>query len=548
MMKRILSYTFALAMLITLALPAVPAQAAAASIYLTAYDQRVAPGSNLILALYMNGGGKAVNAVEANLSYSASKLQYIGLSYTGSAFEIGASGSGGGGSINVSRGTTGSVPGSGLIATITFKALASSGSSTISVNSNSSLVANGNSVPHSNGSIGVTFGGSSGGSSGGTSSAKAEAPKPKDAKPPKISQIKTKNVTPFSVIITWKTDEVSDSAVDFGLDATYGLSSSAKKKSKDHEVKLSNTFLTPQMVLHYRVKSIDASGNAVTSPDQTLQLPGVTVTVIVRGANGKPQPGATVTLDNASATTDKNGNVTLPSSLGDKKITTTYGGVTIQKSIHVAKSDKPLPPIQLDLNKQPVNPWFLTTIALMIVVFILLTIDAALFGSKFFMRLTGLRKREKAQAQPMAAAPPEPEVEPTPESEPEPESPAVVEPEPEAEPQPEIRDPAPEFIGPREAPPERSVVDDLAVDEPEPLSELAPVEAPSAPPLEISSHKNPPINITLAPVAESTDTPAKQIAVNHKPAPTKTDDIAARLKKKPAKKPKSKKAKPKKVD
>lgn len=391
MKYKLIRLSLSLGLLISLLFPALSASAAGASISLSANKSTVASGDTVVIAVYMNGGGNAINAVEADLSYPASQLQYVGFSASGSAFEIGASSGGGSGTATLDRGTTGAVTGSGLVGTVTLRALVGSGSAAISVASSSSLVSGGNPVAYGSSGTSVRFGAEA---AAATSSGKAAAPAapapPKDTTPPVITLVKATGVTPFSATITWTTNEPASSAVEYGLDSTYGLSASSAALTTTHSVALNSAFLNPKTLLHYHVQSADAAGNVATGTDQSLQLPGIEVTIVVRGADGKPQAGATVTVDSAVGTTDSKGTVTLPTSLGTHQVTSTYQGVTSQKPIIVAKSAKPLPPYQLDLAKQPVNPWVLTSIGLFVVVLTLLAIDAVLFGSRFLARLAGL--------------------------------------------------------------------------------------------------------------------------------------------------------------
>jgi hypothetical protein len=377
---------------------ALPASAAAASIYLTANHATVSSGGSLIVAVYMNGGGNPINAVEADLNYPASKLQYVGLNYGGGAFNISTPGDGGGnGAVSIQNGAINPVSGSGLIATVTFRALVGSGSAAIGVSSSSNLInANTNTpVPFTSSGVSVNFGSGSvasvGSSHSTTTSTPAPPPPPKDTTPPVITDVKLTDLSPFGATITWTTNEPSSSEVDYGLDATYGLSNSSATLTVAHSVALSSEFLLPETVFHYHVKSADAAGNVAVSPDEHFSLPGVPVTVVVIGANGKPEANATVTVDGATSTTNAKGQVTLPSSLGNKKITTTSQGVTIEKTITVDRTVKPLPPYQLDLARQPLDRWMMISVGLFAVVLVLLGIDALLFGSHFFVRLAGLR-------------------------------------------------------------------------------------------------------------------------------------------------------------
>ena len=373
--------------------PAVPVYAAGASITLTANKATVPAGGSVIIAVYMNGGGSPINAVQADLSYPASKLQYVGFSASGSAFEIGATSGGGDGSASLARGTISTVSGSGLVGTVTFKALAGSGSAAIGVAGSSSLVADGSAVAYGTSGVTVNFGAAAASSSpSGSASKPASAPAlPKDTTAPVITAVKPTAVGAFGATITWTTSEPADSVVEYGLDANYGLSTSVNTPLTAHSVALNSSFITPLTLLHYRVKSTDGAGNVATGTDQTIQLPGVPVTVIVKGPDGKPQQGAQVTLDGATGTTDSTGSVTLASGLGNKKITTVYQGVTVQKPITVTKTAKPLPPYQLDLAKKPLNLWMLTSLGLLVVTLTLLAIDAMLFGSRILACITGIR-------------------------------------------------------------------------------------------------------------------------------------------------------------
>ena len=87
-----------------------------------------------------------------------------------------------------------------------------------------------------------------------------------------------------SASITWHTDEMSSSQVEYGIDTTYGnvepeepdtdptvLGTDGKPAYAgviDHSVVL--TGLEPNTTYHYRVKSKDAAGNEAVSPDKTF--------------------------------------------------------------------------------------------------------------------------------------------------------------------------------------------------------------------------------------------------------------------------------------
>jgi hypothetical protein len=367
------------------------------SIYLSSNISTVAEGGSLIVAVYMNGGGQPINAVSVNLSYPTSQLQYIGLSYSGSPFNIATPSDGGGsGSVSIQNGTISPVSGSALIATVTFHALVSSGSAAISVSGSSQLISatTNTGISYSPSGTSVSFGAVATHSASTASKAATPAPAPVVLPPTTISDVKVTNLTATTATINWTTNNPADSVVDFGLNSSYGLSDSSTTPVTTHSVQLTSSFLLPETLLHYRVQSTDQSGNVISGTDKSLELPGVPVTIIVHGPNGNPQPDVQVTIDNASGTTNSKGSVTLPTSYGDKSVTTSYQGVTVTKPISVTEATKPLTAYQLDLAKQPLNDWMITSIGLIIVVLTLLGIDSALFGSKVFSKLTGLNRHK----------------------------------------------------------------------------------------------------------------------------------------------------------
>jgi chitodextrinase len=90
-----------------------------------------------------------------------------------------------------------------------------------------------------------------------------------DVTPPIISSVSAGGITISGGTITWTTNELSDSLVEYGLTTGYGASSVLNSSPvTSHSIILSS--LSPGTVYHYRVKSADSSGNLAVSADQTL--------------------------------------------------------------------------------------------------------------------------------------------------------------------------------------------------------------------------------------------------------------------------------------
>jgi len=85
-----------------------------------------------------------------------------------------------------------------------------------------------------------------------------------DLTPPVISNVNASNITTTTATINWSTDEVSDSQVEYGLDANYGSASALDaNRVISHSATISG--LTANTTYHYRVKSRDAAGNLAVS-------------------------------------------------------------------------------------------------------------------------------------------------------------------------------------------------------------------------------------------------------------------------------------------
>ena len=83
-----------------------------------------------------------------------------------------------------------------------------------------------------------------------------------DVTPPTISAVAISNIQSSTATVTWTTDELSDSKVEYSIDTGYGLSQSVNTMSTSHSVSLTN--LLPNTAYRLRVKSTDPSSNVGT--------------------------------------------------------------------------------------------------------------------------------------------------------------------------------------------------------------------------------------------------------------------------------------------
>jgi hypothetical protein len=83
-------------------------------------------GSSFSVQVRVNTDGSTADAVEADFTYPTSTLSYTSTSLAGSAFDVNASVTGGGGSVSLQLGSTTGVTGDALVGTVTFSVLAQS--------------------------------------------------------------------------------------------------------------------------------------------------------------------------------------------------------------------------------------------------------------------------------------------------------------------------------------------------------------------------------------------------------------------------------------
>ena len=88
-----------------------------------------------------------------------------------------------------------------------------------------------------------------------------------NTKPPVISNISTQ-VSTSSVLVTWRTDKLANSTVEYGLDQNYGSTTHSSIFTTDHNIAISG--LASSTTYHFRVISVDQDNNSATSSDNTF--------------------------------------------------------------------------------------------------------------------------------------------------------------------------------------------------------------------------------------------------------------------------------------
>lgn len=149
-----------------------------------------------------------------------------------------------------------------------------------------------------------------------------------DVTPPVISSV---NGIPLnnSAVVTWTTDELSDSVVEYGLTSSFGLSVTDDGLTTSHSVTLSN--LTPATLVHFRVRSRDSAGNSAITPDLTFTT---------LNADTIPPSGSLVAPDSSAFVA---GTVTLVASASDNPDGSGVATVAFMVDDAVLATDAALP-------------------------------------------------------------------------------------------------------------------------------------------------------------------------------------------------------------
>ena len=321
---------------------AVPSSVFAATFSLSPTSGTYSKGSTLKVNVNVVTGGENVNAVQANITYPADKLQFSSVSTSGSALTIIAEKTGGGGVVRIGGGTpTPGFSGSKFIASVNFIVLADSGSATLSFAGDSAILKD---ADNSN----IFTGGStanlslSGSGSEQSSSGSQTTQTSTGVAALTISNVQVTEITKTSAKVTWNTNLAASSIVEYGVTGNYEFNFLSEELTKDHVVILAEGTLIPGTTYYLRVKSIDSKENEAVGDATTFLTPGFSIKLKILDINGSPVEGASISLysELKESVTDENGEATFENvAPGEHGLIVKYKGKTKITKINVVESD-----------------------------------------------------------------------------------------------------------------------------------------------------------------------------------------------------------------
>ena len=92
-----------------------------------------------------------------------------------------------------------------------------------------------------------------------------------DVAPPILYSIKIDSINSTTTIITWETDELADSLINYGLNKDYGIVRDPRADKLEHKLVLDE--LSADTTYFFRITSTDASGNQGISSDFSFITP-----------------------------------------------------------------------------------------------------------------------------------------------------------------------------------------------------------------------------------------------------------------------------------
>jgi len=144
---------------------------------------------------------------------------------------------------------------------------------------------------------------------------------PSDTVPPVIGAVIASNVTTSGATISWNTNEASDTQVEYGTTATYGVSSTRNPSMvTGHSVAFGG--LSANTAYHFRVRSTNAAGNLAVSGDFSFTT-GSTADTTPPAVSGVSASNVTTSSATITWTTNEASDTQV-----DFGTTSTYGSST----------------------------------------------------------------------------------------------------------------------------------------------------------------------------------------------------------------------------
>lgn len=352
--------------------------AGSAALYVSPSSATVDVNSNFTVNVMVNTNGSSVSAVDVKVTYDTAKLQLVSKDYSSSAFtDYVSSPSTSAGTVQFLHAQFSPLNGDLLIGRITFKAIAGSGSTSLSFTGDSEAAFEGSSIvgsrtgatinlntpastppPSSGGgstqqtnNTGSSSGSNSSNSSGSstttnsgssnttTGSEPTTSASPENPEGPSITNLETIEVGFKKAIIKFNTSKPATATVEYGESQDLGSVAESKEAKQEHSVSLTNSLLKPGTTHYYKVTVSDADGNKATSDVLKFTTRGYYLIIKLSQPDGKPLAKVPVQLfsEPREGTTDDIGQVEFDNvAFGEHTIKYNHNGKDYEQKLEVS--------------------------------------------------------------------------------------------------------------------------------------------------------------------------------------------------------------------
>jgi len=346
-------------------------QAAPNQIYLSPSSVSVQNGNNFTVSLRATPGSPS-DGVEATITYDQAKLQFVSIDSSSSAFNAQLAQSGGSGSVNIIRGSlSGTVSADSMVAQITFKALAGSGTTPLTISAGNMTSSGSYTSPSL---VGATISlttpvvvtppvtpvtpptqptpsQNTPKPSTTTPAPSTGTPTPNNTgtadAPPAPSAQKEVDLKQAQKHIEFNTGYFNVTAAKnvsvyfvFGIDAGQLQSATTPTAfGTNHDIKLDGQLVSPGLTYYYKVIVKDEAGAVSESEVQSFKTKGYTVKMAIKDADGNPLKARKLALhsDPQAGETDASGEITFENvAPGDHHLEYEQGGKVYSETVTVA--------------------------------------------------------------------------------------------------------------------------------------------------------------------------------------------------------------------
>lgn len=359
--------------------------AGSANLYITPATTTVDVNNNVTMNVMLDTAGGQVDAAQIFISYDPGKLQYVSADFNGTSLnDFPQTPTVGSGEVSFIKISFTPQSGNLLLAKLTFKAIAGSGSTQLAHTASSEAAYQGNSVigarngatinlntpsttpPPSDGEDGqnpppsttppTSSGGNqnsgsssgqkpssgSGGSStspasGGNSTPPAviESTNPEG---PSISDIQVTNIGFKKASIKLNTSKPTTVSVEYGESQSLGSIAESKEAKQEHVVALDNPPLSPGITYSYKLTATDTAGNQTSSDIYEFTTRGYFIIIKLSKPGGEPLAQVPVQLFSQprEGTTDDSGQVEFDNvALGEHTVKYSHEGQNYEQKLEV---------------------------------------------------------------------------------------------------------------------------------------------------------------------------------------------------------------------